>query len=426
MRAIVFLILLFSAVFSYYSSPPIEAVIEHNQDAASDLGEYYDGDIAKHSSTWIFPPNSSLRSSASMAIAGLSLMVENSTSANDDLSVIIVRGYEAGELACNMEEGEPEPPFSCDREYYQDFQAAVAPGWRCDLDDDGCVEYVKDTDVEFGGTVIFKFRNTSVSEEVDGRNEIPIPEEIVVELENASGTDNLTIKLNTTAKFIYEIDDQEMGIGSCASNLFTFNVTFRFSEERNFTVEGNNKLFFLKAPILREQWHLNNRFNVVVFSQSQIYNAEVFLNGYPNCTFITHEFGMDDNEYGIQRVTMEDLEHNASYGLANYQAISLSENNHTYGYFYEFDCPYTGLGENNLTIEVTDLYGRDAAYSEVILSRMLSHGGERTELGGSIEPEVTRQSIEFTVDSMSLLRISAGMLGAFLILAVANRWLLKK
>ena len=57
---------------------------------------------------------------------------------------------------------------------------------------------------------------------------------------------------------------------------------------------------------------------------------------------------------------------------------------------------------------------------------MLSHNAEKTELGTSIEPEVTRESVEFTVDSMSLLRISAGMIGAFLILAAANRWLLKK
>lgn len=421
-----FLLLLVLPAFSYYSSPPVDAVIEHNANMADELDDAYNPAIAKHSSTWIFPPNSSLDSSASMEVAGLTLTIDNSTSANDDLEVIIARGYEEGGLACLTDEGTLDPSCNCDHDYWEEFKSSHVYAKRCDLDNDKCMEYIHGTNVEYGGEVLFIFRNTTATEPIEGPNIVPVPGGMLAEMENASGTENLTAKLNATIKLIYEINDRKsIDNVSCVDDFFTLNVTFRFSEERNFTVEGRNKIFFLKAPVLREQWHMNNHFDVIVLSQSRLYLADTELNGQENCSFRTHYFDTVSDSYGLWTITMQP-EDEVDFGKADFNGAPLSEYNHSYGYYYEFDCPYEGLGRNNLSLEVVDLYGRDAYYSEMITSRMLSYGGNKNELGAPIQSEVTRQSAAFKTDNLQMVKISAGMLGALLILAVAKRWLMKK
>lgn len=429
MRALLLLSLVACASCHYYD-PPLDYVLSHNLAVADSLQGAYNQSAARSSTiSVLFPGNDSyfddLDVNASIELVGFPLMVDGSALGGENLSLLVAMGHRMEKLMCLKDLGEDYPPYACDAEYRDAVYSAIKPGWRCDLDHDNCIEYTNRELAEYGGEVTFIFRNVSDSVPF-GSSTVPLPPLIVSEISDASGIDNLTVIVNATVTFIYEIDDRSSELGDCHSSLYNVSKTLYINEQRNFTIEGANQLFFLRRPVLREQWYRNNHFDMLVLSQSRIYLANVSLNGNASCGFRTHEFDVADMQHGLRQIVSVPLNGSgAQYGISGSTPTPLMEGNHTFGFYYAFDCPYEGLGKNNLSLEVHGFYGANSSHNETLLSRALSYSGDIDELGQPAQAGTSRPSAAAGTESLGVFSISAGMLGLLFILVVANRSLVQ-
>ncbi|MEW6722677.1 MAG: hypothetical protein AB1324_05430, partial [Candidatus Micrarchaeota archaeon] len=202
-----------------------------------------------------------------------------------------------------------------------------------------------------------------------------------------------------------------------------------FSVERNFTVGGNQKLFFLRSPVLREQWYLNNRFDTVVLSQCPIYRARITRNEEAPQNFTMKEFSMVNDSFGLYSIVSQKLPQSMSAGdwseSTNLTTPAPLENeSHSFAFIYEFNFSYAGLGENNFSLFVEDGALRNASYSESLTSRMLSHGNSTAENGSPAELVPSRPSAEFKKDVLSPLEVGLGLVALVILLAFVNFWVI--
>ena len=171
---LILLLLLSTAVFA---QPPIDDVIDHNANAS--LDDFYNSSIAINSSVLLNFGNISLKNlsvSSSMEIAGMNLMLDNMTYPVDGLSLMVAWGSLMDHLVAKKAEGYPD--FICDRLWYD---AGAGFAWRCDFDNDNCVEFENRTWIERNLDVTFTFRNKSRSVP-SSSNAISVPEDILEEM----------------------------------------------------------------------------------------------------------------------------------------------------------------------------------------------------------------------------------------------------
>ncbi len=422
MRSILFVIL-FVSLLACNNTLPIESVRNHNLALAKELdGSVDPGNIQTGFIDYSFDNTTygSLQVNASAGIAGLSLSIDNSTR-YDRVEVIIERGHEMESLGtipgadertfydlrgkhCNRPDI-PNPPFVI----------------MCDFDNDFCGELEHRQMADYDLNITFEYDGHSAIIPVEG-NVIRVPPSLEETMENASGLKNLSINLGGKIRLWYVLNDRRpyrFGLGCGDGLVNTSKLVFHINDTREYRVEGGDKLFFLEAPVLREQWFRSNKFEMGVFSQSRLYEAEISLNKERICHFNDVDFELFTNRRGIQSIRTT-----GKHPIANYTATPLSRNNNTLGYYYLFSCRYEGLGKNNLSIDICDYYGYGASSNESILSRRLSYGNKTDELGMPVKPSITRPSAVVGKDSLGLITISAGMLGMLIILLLANRWFL--
>ncbi len=411
-------VLLFSLAFA---QPPIEETIQNNTDMAGVLDGLYNESLSNSTMLVVTLENSTEREipvSASIEIAGMNLFLDNRTYPKDGLSLILARGYEQGHLVAKPSEGYPD--FDCDRDWY-DGGAGFA--WRCDFDNDNCVEYENRSSVHFDINATFIFRDVTANIST-ASNIIPVPQPILDVMENSSGYEYLNISMNASALFDYEFNDRGFGLFDCTDNTVNETAVIPFSLNASFLVAGKQKLFFLQSPVLREQWFRNNHFDVVVFSQALLYQTNTSLNGEQLGNRTLRTFNVTTDRYGLQQIISNktnETDWSESTGLAN--PVSLETYNHSFYYVYEFGHRYDGIGENNLSLHVEDSFLGEAAYNATLLSRMLSHNGTTTETGEPMDPEITRKSTGFREGKLSAFEISLGFLGLIIILAFLNFWI---
>jgi hypothetical protein len=297
----------------------------------------------------------------------------------------------------------------------------------CDHDGDSCGEATYEKGMDYNLQLTMEFRDRSVTVPVNDKNVIRVPGWFEDIMENSSGLENLTLRLGGNASFWYVFNDMEpyeFGAGCDRDNYVNSSrLTFHINDEKSYRVEGKQKIFFLEAPVLREQWFRSNRFNVGVFSQSQVHKSASFLNNNLSCTFDTADFEVATGDGELEQITSVRSATNATCLQANYTATPLSEDNSTFGYYCLFPCSYEGIGRNNLSIEVSDYWKNNESYDEVILSRSLSYSNKSNELGNSISAN-DRPSASVRPSELSFVSISAGMLGVLLLVLLANRWFL--
>lgn len=419
---LIFLLLLSSVVFGY-ADPPISEVMGDNTAAAQGLEGYYNASTANNSAITLYfgNYNTTLDLSASLDIVGPSLLVDNMAYPVDGLSLIVARGTEQDHLLALPADGFDD--FFCD---YDWFYGGAQYAWRCDFDGDTCAEFENRTFVEYNVDATFTFRDVSESVPVTSTL-VPFPSGVLEEMEDSSGSEMLNVSLDGDVTFIYEINDRASGFGDCSSNYTNFSRSIPFSANRSFTVGGVHKLFFLRAPVLREQWFRNNHFDVVVLSQSPLYKASVSLNGNQSRNFTFKNFTVVSDHYGMQQI-LSNRTNETGYSESETNGttpVQLEYENHSFSYVYEFNYGYPGLGVNNLSLSVDDNFLGFAQYNESILSRMLSYNGSATETGAPFDGNLSRKSSGFRKEEMASLTVGLGLAAFIVLLAFLNFWLVR-
>jgi len=437
-------ILIFSipVVSASYADPPVLAVSDHNLGLLDTgaLEDAYDGLNATHSNVSIHLGafSSDLPVAATLAIAGPSVMIDDSIYSDPYLVILLASGSNLSHLSFHFE---GEPDFRCDRLNCVPIGTGCAA--HCDFDSDYCVEYENSSLFIYDLNATLRFQGISISVPLNvSYLEIPAP--ILSAMENSSGADTLDVSIEGNATFLYIINDRQMGYGdACSDRFVNFSSSFPVSMNASFPVAGKNRLFFLKAPILREQWYMNNRFDVVVLSQSPLIGSRSFLNGNMTGNLTIRSFDIVDGGYGLERIISNqtckigDSQNRSSNssslppacaGFSEYRNLTspypLSDNNLSYAYIYLFSSRYQGLGANLLSIVIKDSSGRSASYSENITSRMLSYNNQFMENGSAIDPAISRKSKEWYAGGLSTVQISLGLLSVIILLLFINSWLM--
>lgn len=414
MRLVLVFLLLSTLIFSQYSDPPLSNVTDYNLAAAGSLDGVYNASQAQNGTiTLVFGSYSQhIPLSASADIAGMSLMVDNVTYPAEGLSAILARGYSQGHLTSLPGYGD----FYCD---------SYISSSGCDFDDDSCVEYETRTFVLYDLDATFTFRNTSETVAAES-NVVEVPDEVLKEMERASGADPLNVSLSGHVTFIYEINNRIFD-GNCSNNLYNRSASVDVSANRSFPASGNGKLFILVAPVLREQWFRDNHFDVVLLSQSPIYSASIYQDGNISRNLTLRNFSVASNSYGLQEIFSEkmpqaDWVENSSFVVT---PLQLEPRDDSFLYVYMFNHSYQGIGSHLLSLVVNDSFGGSAEYTENLSSVMLSYNGSTTETGESIYAQPSRKSASVDPESLVRLDVSLGIVALILLLAFVNTWLLR-
>lgn len=424
MRFISALLFLFMAIaFSAYSQPPLVQTNQYNLNVTSELN--LSASAAALNGTVNIPMSGLVHGipvGLSIEPVGFSVSVDNVTCPMDNLSFIALRGASMGHLTSLPSPG--AGGFTCDRAWYAHFSNETS--WRCDLDGDYCVEYENYTAVSYDIDIIFSFGNVSVSVPYDSQL-VPVPHSILEAMRSGSGG-NLTVAFNGTATFLYQINDRMMSGGKCIDNYESENTTIPYSLNRSFAVGGSGSFFFLRSPVLREQWASNNQFDVIVLSQSPLYHADILLNGQAVENITLRSFDVQEDSDGLQGIisipnpSPGAWTENTTLGLTQ---PALDAKNRSFSYIYQFNYSYPGLGNNTLYLGVDDSCLVHSAYSNVLLSRMLSYNGSTAENGQPFDAAVARPSAPFSTGALGIITFGFGVAAIIVIVAFTNFWLLR-
>ncbi len=372
MRTAIVLLLLLSTAFSaLYSDPPLANVTAHNLAIAASLNDSYMPAIGVNGTVDL---NGTVLSTmaASVKLVAMEPSVDNATY---PASSILIFAWGAG--------------------------AQLAPGGNC-----------TQPSVSRSAAVSFAFQNASDVVVTDS-NVVPVPQDIVAAMANTSGMDPLQVRINATFDFLY--GDQAPGCSANSSLVVT--------DAMNWTVEGNRTLFFLSAPVLGEQWYMDNEFDTVLFSDSRVYKGAITGPGDQSYQFRLYAFNVTNDSYGAWHVVSVPL--GPAGGVAGYQAFNtptaLAHDNFTYAYLYGFNYSYQGIGENTLSLEEESFFGDNHSFQQELLSRMLSYSGNTTELGGPSSPSDSRPSLAFSTETIRTVALSLGLVGVLLAVVLLNR-----
>jgi hypothetical protein len=420
MRPIHLLILLLAAGLAHaqYAMPPLAEVRLNNSAVAGALDGYYNGSYAYDAAVTLrfHDYTQSPAVSASAFPVALTPAIDNVSCVTDNLSLIYARGYEAGPLVSKSS------VFSCDLAWHG--PGPPPSSWQeCDFDGDDCSEFVNRTLVSYDLNATFLYKDSETSVPL-GSTMLTLPPQVIAQIENASGADNLTVVISGTVTFTYEVNDQYIDGPDCYSNFTNFSAVVPVAANSTFIVGGRRKLFFLAAPVLREQWFRNNRFDVVVLSQCPLHSAEVLLNNASARNATLRSYGLSQGGMYVMSITTNATSPEALTERTNRTAnpLPLESANNSFAYAYRFNFSYAGLGENNLSLVVRDAMLAEEQYNETLLSRMVSFGGNTTETGENAALVPSRPSAAVIPGVLAHLEVSLGLVGLVLILAFLNFW----
>lgn len=401
MKKLLLFLVCISCFFAYTANPPIADIIQNNDAAARLLNDSFNESTAKEASLTVLGRN--LLVKGNMAIAGLSPLVDNAT--NGTLAVIIEKGAEMDNFG------------------------------RLDTDNDGCIESEEQKAAYYNITVEFRLGDTAEIAKPYEKNEtigtktyadamenvVNATPTITERAKNASGNESLEVRLNGSITFVYLINDGEKTFdGSCVSNKKIFEAVMDFDDYREVTAAGENKLFFLVKPVLREHWYGDEEISWILLSQRKVYEIEVRTeNGSGDSRsvkFQLYNFDVIGNEWGIKQIVS--IENDASSVFAGRTATAaapLNEKNTTFTYLYMINYSGdAGLGKKNLTIKAKDVFFGEEKSNDVVYGRQLSLG-EKTETGAPFSWETTRKSF---VPAAQESRVVWVLFGAFSIVII--------
>jgi len=290
-----------------------------------------------------------------------------------------------------------------------------------DWEGDDCFESQSESNVRRSAVLEFTYGNISQTL-ITQDNVVPLPQVIVDAMRQTSGADILNVSMDAKFNFTYTMDDRRPTHEGCSMHLANYSSVLYIHDQMNYTSSGNRTLFFLRAPLLNEQWFRNNRFDMIVFSNSRIYKARIFEDGLPIRNITLYYFNITTDNNGLQRIVS--VPSNES-GFFEHEAFNapdpISEDGSTYFHLYEFNQTYEGIGEHDLELEVISFFGTSSAYQSKILSRSLTYSGNLTEIGNGSDPLNARKSKPDSDSGLAPVVISFGMIGLLILLLLIKR-----
>jgi len=411
MRLLLLLLVAFAFAHASFPTPPVGEVTGHNAGLGTALDNAYNPALASSSALALLPGVRNgpvVPISGSVDIAGMSLTLDGATYPMDGLMLLVARGVHMGQMQSLY--GGP-----CDFSVH-------SPG--CDYDNDGCAEYEKTSSADYAGLATFRMGNITSPQIPFTTDMVPVPRDVLDAMKRSSGTDQLSVSVRGIIRFRYYVSDPDPP--GCNDNSNYVDGSVPFYANRSFTVYGVNKLYFLRAPVLREQWYKDNRFDTIVLSQSPLYSAEIWLNGNLTRNMTMRTFDIAAGPYGVEGiVSRASPPAGWSEDVNLTSPILLESSPQSYAYVYAFNYSYDGLGQNALSLVVNDSLGGSARYNEVLMSRMLSYNGTSTENGSPAASLPSRPSAAFTTDYLAPYELALGLLSLLFILSFVNIWLLK-
>ena len=325
--------------------------------------------------------------SLSFDFAGSSVMYQNSIYPLDNSYLFFAKGTRFSSLIALPSSGYPD--FSCNSSVLSSDYA-----WRCDFDFDDCAEYQNNTYSTNHLTATLSFKNDSVSIPLSS-SFLAIPESLLIDMKNSSGTDPLNVQVFGTVDLGYNIDDRAMGL-ECYDVFKNYSHSFPINVNYSIPVLGSNSFVFLASPVLGEQWFRNNRFDIVLLSQYPISESGYLFDGNMTSNTTLRDFTLNVTNYGlefIQPVYQNHSDLNYSEFVNYTTPIPLSKSNLSYSYIYRFNYSYVGLGNHSLYFYWADPFlGQVYSFNQSLLSRTLSYGGKYSEVSQITDPALLRPS----------------------------------
>ncbi|MEM2908937.1 MAG: hypothetical protein QW590_03800 [Candidatus Bilamarchaeaceae archaeon] len=395
-----------------YTEPPLANITTWNNGRAVLLNSFFDSNFSK--SSVVVTPWYEISVNGSMAIAGITPLVDNTTTYGSMTRTIVERGHQMGWLTGT-------DGAICDKSRENTT--------ACDLDGDGCGEVEKES---YSFSIIgltFKFRNVSeyiepefAMEGVLGQqykhsvsNMVLLPSNVSKEMESASGSETLSIAMNGSMTFVYVIDDRKQSDIGCTTDYKIFEKTIIFQDNLSVYAGGKYHLFFVETPPVNEQWFRNNKISVLVLSQRKIYHAVLIKDGDEVFDAQLRVFNITENRVGIKEIYSNPENDSAFLGVVNVTPIPLEQENNSFSYLYRFSYGYPGeLGRTNFELRIADVFLSNDSNEQTVFSRQLSYGNT-TETGSPAEWETTRGSVTFEKQSPVLLELLFGMLGIVIV-----------
>lgn len=393
MRAWLFLILIVQLLWSVYQDPPLDIVVDQNLVRAGQLNNSFYENSAITDRINILGKNIEIK--GSMAIAGISPLVDNST--NGSAAVIVQKGAQAGDFPTSYDD------YGCPKKQIRKE-----------------VFYFIKIDFEING------KNESVNAPyrtitVEGKNYYDATSNVVGiqqttdAIKNASGNDTLKIRLNGTVTFVYVINDSYYNNGYCTTNKKVFEKTIHFSDNKSVFACGENKFFFLVKPVLNEHWYKDSDLEWLLFSQSKIYKIEINKSG-QSILIKLYDFNTTANDYGLLEIKSVENNTSSFIGRTMVMPTPITDKNHNFSYIYNIrEKDDQTLGEKSFSLIATDVFLKTEKRNEKIYSRQLSLG-EQTETGSPPSWETTRKSATITEQQQHIITILFGITGAVIIL----------
>lgn len=184
----------------------------------------------------------------------------------------------------------------------------------------------------------------------------------------------------------------------------------------SYKIENGNLLYFLSKPVLKEQWYKNNHFDSVVLSKRKFYKGEILKNGEKLLFTQLYFFDSSYDQYGLMNILLVKNESNQelSEAIAYNVPVPLEINNESFIYVYMFNSTYEGIGKNNLTLVLYDMFGNEFTQTYEITSKMLGFGGNNSEEGTL--SEYTEKSAAFGKEELLLILVPTSIIGILFIL----------
>lgn len=391
MNKIILFLFLISIVFSY-SDPPLEDVLEHNENVSFYLFSYSLFSTLEQS-----PSNPDYLAYGNMELLSISPSVGDRIPSSRESFLFWTSNFSLYETL----------PEICG---------------------------IKFNSQTINYTLNFTFRDKSklLSGSVSSPNElsyyikIPFSES---ELNLSQADDELEIKLDWENTLIYK--DYNMvctslpqgGMSCICKSVGNEYVQLSGEDSLSYYVDGGQVIHFLSKPVLKEQWHQNNHFDSIVVSNRQFYKARTTINKESiTSSFILYEFNVSADQFGIQSIVPIKIQINDS----NYsefktiiQPFPLEKKNDTFSFVYQFNSTYVGFGENSLEITLTDYFGNLFSFNHTILSTMLTYDKNLSESGEIIDPvkEEYRGSTAYSTEELTSVLIPASILSLLIIIA---------
>ena len=204
-----------------------------------------------------------------------------------------------------------------------------------------------------------------------------------------------------------------------------------FSSTLSYEVEAGNVLFLMNAPLLREQWFRNDKFNNIALSKRIFYKSDIIRNQEKVASASIYEFDYFADKLGIHYIkSLLIADPQFKDGITAFKEDKalvfpkqLEEKDEKFGYVYQTNFTYSGIEKNDLELDMHDRFLNVFEKKELINSRLLSYEKDGVEdnlnlesVPEKINPESIRPSLAIPEQNTNFAILEIGLIFVFIII----------